>query len=89
MDIGNLSDISKEAIYVLISVSAPILLIALTVGVVISLLQALTQIQENTLTFVPKILVIYLSLLFLVPLMLNRLQTFMQNIVDQIIMPGG
>lgn len=66
--------IARETIFILIKVSAPILLIALVVGVAISLVQALTQIQENTLTFVPKILVMMLSLLFLTPYMFENLK---------------
>lgn len=69
-----ISFITRETIFILIKVSAPILLIALVVGVAISLVQALTQIQENTLTFVPKILVMMLSLLFLTPYMFENLK---------------
>jgi flagellar biosynthetic protein FliQ len=84
MDQGVLNQISREAIYVLIMVSSPILLIALLVGLAISLLQALTQIQENTLTFVPKILIIYLSMLIIMPYMLNKLNIFMDHIIQYI-----
>jgi flagellar biosynthetic protein FliQ len=84
MDQGVLNQISREAIYVLMMVSTPILLIALFVGLAISLLQALTQIQENTLTFVPKILIIYLSMLIITPYMLNKLSVFMDHIIQYI-----
>jgi flagellar biosynthetic protein FliQ len=84
MDQGLLNQISQEAIYVMISISWPILLIALFVGLAISLLQALTQIQENTLTFVPKILIIYLSMLVIMPYMLNKLSIFMDHIIQYI-----
>jgi flagellar biosynthetic protein FliQ len=84
MDQGLLNQISREAIYVLMMVSAPILLIALFVGLGISLLQALTQIQESTLTFVPKILVIYLSMLVIMPYMLTKLSVFMDHIIQYI-----
>lgn len=66
--------IVRETIFVLIKVSAPLLLIALVIGVAISLVQALTQIQENTLTFVPKILVMMISLIFLTPYILENLK---------------
>ena len=56
-------DVARDAIYTLIVVSAPVMLVGLAVGVAISLLQALTQIQEMTLAFVPKILAIFISLL--------------------------
>lgn len=85
MDASQIGEIQKEAIYVLIMTSGPILIISLMVGLVISLIQALTQIQEATLTFVPKILIIYLSLIFLGPYMTNKLQVFTDHIIQHII----
>ena len=85
MDIGILGEITREAVYVLIAISAPILILSLVVGLVISLFQALTQIQETTLTFVPKILTIYLSLLLIVPYMIGRLKIFTDHIIQLII----
>lgn len=85
MDAQDLILITREAVYVLIAISTPILLISLTVGLIISLLQALTQIQEATLTFVPKIIIIYISLLIIGPYMVGKLQVFTEHIVDQII----
>lgn len=85
MDPGVLTEISREAIYVLLAISAPILLISLTVGLVISLFQALTQIQEATLSFVPKILAVYVSMLFLIPYTLSKLQIFTDHIMQLII----
>lgn len=85
MDVGLINQISREAIYVLFSISTPVLLLSLIVGLVISLFQALTQIQEATLTFVPKILSIYLSMLVLLPYMLSRLKIFMDHIMQVII----
>lgn len=85
MDPGLISEISREAIYVLIYTSAPILIVALVVGLVISLLQALTQIQENTLTFVPKIIVVYFSMLIIMPYMYGKLKVFMDHVVQLII----
>lgn len=85
MDIGSLQEVGREAIYVIIAVSTPVLIISLVVGLVISLFQALTQIQESTLTFVPKIIVIYLSMLLLGPYMLGKLQVFTDHIIQKII----
>ncbi len=85
MDPGSLTEISREAIYVLIAISAPILLISLGVGLIISLFQALTQIQEATLSFVPKILAVYISMLFLIPYTLGKLQIFTDHIMQLII----
>lgn len=64
---GEVLDIGREAIMASIFASAPIMLIGLGVGVAIALFQALTQIQEMTLTFVPKILAIFAALLVLLP----------------------
>jgi len=85
MDVGVLGEITREAVYVLITISAPILILSLVVGLIISLFQALTQIQENTLTFVPKILTIYISLLLIVPYMVGRLKIFTDHIIQLII----
>ena len=66
-------DVARDAILTLILVTAPLMLVGLVVGVVVSLLQALTQIQEATLVFVPKILAIFLTLLIALPFMADRL----------------
>lgn len=78
-------DVAREAIITLVVVSAPVMLVGLAVGVAISLFQALTQIQEMTLTFVPKMLVILVSLLVLLPFMLTTLTTFTESLVSRII----
>jgi flagellar biosynthetic protein FliQ len=67
-------DVARDAIETLLIVSAPLMLVGLVVGVIISLLQALTQIQESTLVFVPKILAIFLAMLITLPFMADRLQ---------------
>jgi len=85
MDIGTLNEITREAVFVLLAVSAPILLLSLLVGFIISLLQALTQIQETTLTFVPKIMAVYISMIFFAPYMLSKLKIFMDHIIQQIV----
>lgn len=85
MDIGAVSEISREAVYTLVSVSAPILIVALVVGLAISLLQALTQIQEATLTFVPKIIAVYFSMIVILPYMYTKMSIFMDHIVQRII----
>ena len=85
MEPSALIDISQQAIYVLIKTSAPILLVALAVGLLISLFQALTQIQENTLSFVPKIMAIFLALIVLSPYMIGNLKHFTEQIMHIII----
>jgi len=79
-------EIARGAILVLLKVASPLMLIALAVGLVVSLVQALTQIQEMTLAFVPKILVIFVSLIFLLPFMLATLSGFVETVlVDHIV----
>ncbi len=68
-------DVSRDAIVTLLIVAAPLMLVGLIVGVAISLLQALTQIQESTLVFVPKILAIFLALLVALPFMADVLHS--------------
>ena len=81
-------DIGRDAIVVSLKLGGPIMLLALVVGIVISLFQALTQIQEMTLTFVPKIVVIMVSLMLLLPFMLATLTQFTERLVDRIIVSG-
>lgn len=81
-------EISRDAIVVMLQIGAPVMLVALIVGLSISLVQALTQIQEMTLAFVPKILVIFLSLLFFLPFMTTTLTTFSQRLFDRIVALG-
>jgi flagellar biosynthesis protein FliQ len=78
-------DIGRDAIFVSLKLGGPIMLLALIVGVVISLFQALTQIQETTLTFVPKIVAILLAMLLLMPFMLTTLTTFTERLFDRVI----
>ena len=82
-------EISRTAIFTLIEISAPVMLVALGVGIVIALFQALTQMQEMTLVFVPKILFIFISIIFLLPYMLNTLIAFAQVLFQQMIVLGG
>ena len=65
--------------------SMPVLLLALVVGLCISLFQALTQIQETTLTFVPKIVAVYFGMLVIMPYMFGKLKVFMDHIMQHII----
>jgi len=85
MDQTDMMQIGYEAIMVTLKIGAPVMLLALAVGLCISVLQALTQIQEMTLTFVPKILVIMLSLIILLPFMLGQLVSFTQMLAGHIV----
>ena len=72
-------DVGRDAIWLTLQLSAPILIVGLVVGVAIGLLQALTQIQEATLVYAPKILAIFLSLLIFLPLMGGLMGGFMRQ----------
>jgi len=85
MNGADVIDVAQDAIWVIIKVAGPIMIIALIVGLIISLFQALTQIQEMTLTFVPKIIAIFFSLLIFLPYMGDTLGAFMQRIAERII----
>lgn len=78
-------DVARDAIMTLVVVSAPVMLIGLAVGVVISLFQAVTQIQEMTLAFVPKILAIFITLLVALPFMAEKMHAEMLRIAARII----
>ena len=80
-------DVARDAILTLVLVSSPLMLIGLAIGVAISLFQALTQIQEMTLVFVPKILAIFVAMLVVLPFMADALQGHMARIVVRIV--GG
>lgn len=77
-------DFARESIYVLLQISAPAMLAALAVGVVIGLLQALTQIQEMTLVFVPKIIAIFLVLLITLPFAGAAMSGLMADVAQRI-----
>jgi flagellar biosynthetic protein FliQ len=79
---------ARQAILIAIQIGAPILLIGLVVGVAIALVQALTQIQEITLVFVPKILAIFVALFMFLPTMMKTLTVFMETLADRIIGMG-
>ncbi|NCC22492.1 MAG: flagellar biosynthetic protein FliQ [Alphaproteobacteria bacterium] len=89
MNESEIIDLVRQAILVTLQVGAPVMLIGLVVGVSIALLQALTQVQEITLVFVPKIIAIFLSLFFFFPTMAAILMGFMQMLADRIVAGGG
>jgi flagellar biosynthetic protein FliQ len=80
-------EVARDSIWTIVVVSSPLLIIGLVVGVTISLIQALTQIQEQTLVFVPKILAIFVTLLLALPFMADALHGHMMRISSRII--GG
>jgi flagellar biosynthetic protein FliQ len=80
-----ITDVAKETIVVLMKLSLPLLLVALGVGLIISLFQALTQIQEPTLSFVPKMLAIFATLLLIIPYMGGIMNGFVEELFSMII----
>lgn len=84
---GEALDLARDAMWVLVVMSAPAMLVGLAVGVVIGILQALTQIQESTLVFVPKILSIFTALILFMPIMASAISGLMETIVQKIVSP--
>ncbi len=78
-------DIARSGIFLLLKLSGPLMIAGLIVGVVIALMQALTQIQEMTLVFVPKIIAVFLMLLLTLPFMGQALTAYMDMIFERII----
>ena len=85
MNANDAIDLAHETVMVALKLGGPVMLLALVVGLIVSFIQALMQIQEMTLTFVPKMVVILLSLLVLLPFMLSTLTDFTESLVSRII----
>lgn len=85
METAEVLEVMRDAIYVLILVSAPIMIVALVVGLVIAIIQALTQIQEATLTFVPKVLAMLLVLVLTMPFMIEQLTGLNNRLFEKIV----
>lgn len=85
MDQTEIIDFTREALVLTLQLAAPIMLIGLVVGVIIALVQALTQIQEMTLAFVPKILAIFGGMFLLFPLFAQLMTDFTEKIADKIV----
>lgn len=77
---GQVLDIARDAIYTIIMCSAPVLVISLVVGLVVSIIQTVTSIQEQTLTFVPKIIAVFLGLMLFGAWILNKMTGFMTEL---------
>jgi flagellar biosynthesis protein FliQ len=81
-------DVARDGIWTFFKVGMPIMLIGLAIGFIVSVFQALTQIQEQTLVYVPKIVSTFLGLLFLMPFMSDALQSYMMRVSARIITGG-
>lgn len=84
MEAADVVNVVREGIWVLMIVSAPMMLTAMIVGLAVSLLQALTQIQESTLTFVPKMVSMFLMMMLSFPYMLQTLQDYGYQLFERI-----
>lgn len=80
MSVDYVVQIGNQALYLIIKTAAPILLVSLVIGLIISIFQAVTSIQEQTLTFVPKIIGVFLAIMLLGSWMLNNMSEFMTQL---------
>lgn len=79
---GEVLDIAKEALFLIIKISAPLLLISLIIGLIVSIFQTMTSIQEQTLTFVPKIIMVFLGIMLLGSWMMNEMSGFLIEVCN-------
>lgn len=77
MTVDVIADMTRDALFLIIKVSLPVLLVSLIIGLVVSIFQTVTSIQEQTLTFVPKIICVFLSLVLFGQWMMNSMVDFM------------
>ncbi|RAK23383.1 flagellar biosynthetic protein FliQ [Anoxybacillus vitaminiphilus] len=77
-------NVAERGVYIVLMISGPLMLIALVVGLIISIFQATTQIQEQTLAFVPKIIAVLIGLVFFGPWMLSRMLTYTYEIFNNL-----
>lgn len=82
---GEVLQIGQEALWIILKIGVPMMLVALGIGLVVSFIQALTQIQEMTLSFVPKIIGMFIVMVILLPYFGSVLNTFTLQIFDKIV----
>lgn len=82
-------DVAREGIMTILFAAGPLMMVALAVGLTVSLFQALTQIQEMTLAFVPKIIAIFGASLMMAPFMLAQIDDLAHSMFDRIVSIGG
>lgn len=80
MTIEGVAEIANQALMLILKVSMPVLLVSLCVGLLVSIFQTVTSIQEQTLTFVPKIIAIFVALILLAPWMMKSIVEFMTQL---------
>lgn len=80
MTVEAVSDMTREALFLIIKVSLPVLLVSLVIGLLISIFQTVTSIQEQTLTFVPKIICVFIALVVFGPWMMNSMVEYLTQL---------
>lgn len=79
----------RDTLWVVVKLGGPLLVAALIVGLLVSLLQAVTQINESTLVFMPKLLVLFAALALLGPFMIATLDAYTHSLMDRVVAVGG
>tara|TARA_B100000700_G_C14486278_1_gene597499 strand:+ start:126 stop:395 length:270 start_codon:yes stop_codon:yes gene_type:complete len=82
-------EVGREALWLVLTTAGPIMIAGLLIGLVIAVFQALTTIQEMTLTFVPKILIIFASIVIFLPYMMTQMMEFALRLFDRMVVVGG
>lgn len=80
MTVDAVSDMARDALFLIIRVSLPVLLVSLVIGLLISIFQTVTSIQEQTLTFVPKIICVFTALVIFGPWMMNSMVEYLTQL---------
>ncbi len=88
MNEADVLEVGREALLVVLKTSGPIMLSGLAIGLIIALFQALTTIQEMTLTFVPKIIVIFFAIIVFLPYMMTTVIEFARHLFDRMVALG-
>jgi len=88
MNEGDLAVFARDALMVMLKVAGPVLVVGLVVGLVVSMLQALTQINENTLVFIPKLLAVCATVAMLGGFMMQTLSDYARGVIEQVVAIG-
>ena len=86
MEVNDVLTVSRDAMWVTLKLAGPVMVVGLAIGLLVSLFQALTQIQEMTLAFVPKILGIFVVFLLMLPFMVATMSEFMRELASRIVL---
>jgi flagellar biosynthetic protein FliQ len=86
MEVNDVLTVSRDAMWVTLKLAGPMMVVGLAIGLLVSLFQALTQIQEMTLAFVPKILGIFVVFLLMMPFMVATMSEFMRELASRIVL---